>query len=162
MTVAATKQRISQADDQPPVKARELMERLNADASKLNIWVRTEMNAPAQRAWFTDPGGESGAGQLAAGGRVSANQVKALPTLWRNTFMAVMDGEGYTEVGGKRFAWTQNDILVMPNFLWRRHFDTGKSDAGIYTVSDTSLMRNIGQYRAQGKAADGSVAQLVE
>jgi gentisate 1,2-dioxygenase len=387
------------------------MEKLNTDASKLNIWVRTEMNAPSQRAWFTDPGGETGAGQLAAGGRVSANQVKAAPTLWRwkdyrpfldrineiaaradvspiefadrqsilltnpgragrlqvtatmrcaisiytpgdvapahihsanasrtilsekggytnvegerceavrgdliitpngtwhdhgndsdtpvvwidmldwpllevldlawvdleykgagdernakiqktvhtdgyssrlyghgglkptfinhkrgwghnpdamihyrgadvrealhglrlekgdayegiqlefvnpanggpvgctlqyaaqllrpgeatlpkretsNTFMVVMDGEGYTEVGGKRFAWTQNDIVVMPNFLWRRHVNTGKSDAVLYTVSDTSLMRNIGQYRAQGKAANGSIVQLVE
>ena len=410
MTVAA-KQRTPQTGDEPPVKARELMEKLNADASKLNIWVRTEMNAPAQRAWFSDPGGESGAGQLAAGGRVSANQIKAVPTLWRwkdyrpfldrineiaaradvspiefadrqsilltnpglagrlqvtatmrcaisiytpgdvapahihsanasrtilsekggytnvegerceavrgdliitpngtwhdhgndsdtpvvwidmldwpllevldlawvdldykgagdarnakiqktvhtdgyssrlyghgglkptfvshkrgwghnpdamihyrgadvrealhglrqekgdayegiqlefvnptnggpvgstllyaaqllrpgeatlpkretsNTFMVVMDGEGYTEVGGKHFAWTQNDIVVMPNFLWRRHVNAGKSDAVLYTVSDTSLMRNIGQYRAQGKAANGSIVQLVE
>src|SRR4051794_39893993 len=408
--VAATKQRVSQADDQPPFKARELMERLNADASKLNIWVRTEMNAPAQRAWFTDPGGESGAGQLAAGGRVSANQVKALPTLWRwkdyrpfldrineiaaradvspiefadrqsilltnpglggrlqvtttmrcaisiytpgdvapahvhsanasrtilserggytnvegerceavrgdliitpngtwhdhgndsdtpviwidmldwplmemldcawvdmelpgsgaesnakiqktmhtdghsgrlyghgglmptfinhrrgwghnpnamvhyrgadvrealeglrkeegdayegvqlefvnpvngapvfstlgyaaqllrpgevtrpkretcNTFMVVMDGQGYTEVGGKRFDWEPNDIVVMPNFLWRCHVNTGKKDAVLYTVSDAALMKNIGQYRAQGKSADGKVVQLV-
>jgi hypothetical protein len=50
----------------------------------------------------------------------------------------------------------------MPNFLWRCLVNTGKSDAVLYTVSDTSLMRNIGQYRAQGKAADGSVVQLVE
>jgi gentisate 1,2-dioxygenase len=405
-----TKQRRPEADNQPPVKARELMEKLNADASMLNIWVRTEMNAPAQRAWFTDPGGDSGAGQLAQSGRVSANQIKAVPTLWRwndyrpfldrineiaaradvspiefadrqsilltnpglagrlqvtatmrcaisiytpgdvapahihsanasrtilsekggytnvegercealrgdliitpngtwhdhgnnsdtpvvwidmldwpllevldlawvdldykgacnerntkiqktvhtdgyssrlyghgglkptfvnhnrgwghnpdamihyrgadvrealhglrqekgdayegihlefvnpanggpvgctlqyaaqllrpgeatlpkretsNTFMVVMDGEGFTEVGGKHFAWTQNDIVVMPNFLWRRHVNTGKTDAVLYTVSDTSLMRNIGQYRAQGKAADGHIVQIV-
>jgi hypothetical protein len=83
MTVGTAKERLSRADDQPPVNARELMEKLNADASKLNIWVRTEMNAPAQRAWFTDPGGESGAGQLAAGGRVAANQLKALPSAGR-------------------------------------------------------------------------------
>ena len=44
------------------LKARELMEKLNADAEKLNVWVRTELNAPAQRAWFTDVGGETGAG----------------------------------------------------------------------------------------------------
>jgi len=49
------------------VKARELMEKLNVDAEKLNVWVRTELNAPAQRAWFTDVGGETGAGQLASG-----------------------------------------------------------------------------------------------
>ena len=81
MTVAAMNKR--RASERPPVKARELMEQLNAEASKLNIWVRTEMNAPAQRAWFTDTGGDTGAGQLAAGGRVSANQLKTLPALWR-------------------------------------------------------------------------------
>src|SRR5690242_21283108 len=79
----AVKERAAQTVEQPQVNARELMEKLNADASKLNIWVRTEMNAPAQRAWFTDPGGETGAGALAEGGRVSANQIKAQPTLWR-------------------------------------------------------------------------------
>jgi len=31
----------------------------------------------------------------------------------------------------------------------------------LYTMSDASLMRNIGQYRAQGKNHDGSVVQLV-
>ena len=50
----------------------------------------------------------------------------------------------------------------MPNFLWRRHVNTGKNDAVLYTVSDSALMRNIGQYRAQGKAADGSIVQIVE
>jgi gentisate 1,2-dioxygenase len=78
-----------------------------------------------------------------------------------STFMVVMDGRGYTEVGGHRFEWETNDIVVMPNFLWRRHVNTGKTDAVLYTVSDASLMRNIGQYRAQGKNRDESVVQLV-
>src|ERR1700761_4001889 len=62
-----------------PVKARELMEQLNTEAANLNFWLRTEMNAPAQRAWFRDT---SGAGQKTTG-RVSANQLKALPYRWR-------------------------------------------------------------------------------
>jgi hypothetical protein len=80
MTVA-TELRSRPARAQAPVKARELMEKLNSDANKLNIWVRTELNTPAQRPWFTDTGGTTGAGQLAAGGRVAANQLKALPAL---------------------------------------------------------------------------------
>jgi gentisate 1,2-dioxygenase len=392
------------------VNARQLMDELNADAGKLNIWVRTELNAPAQRAWFTDTGGTSGAGQLARGGRVAANQLKTLPCVWRwkdygpflerieaianradvspiefadrqsilltnpglggrlqvtttmrtaisiytpgdvapahihsanasrtilserggytnvegerceavrgdliitpngtwhdqgnesdssviwidmldwplmevldcawvdmdyrgagdgrnskiqrtvhadgysgrlyghgglkptfvshqrgfghnpdcmvhyrgadvrealdglrrekgdphegiqlqfvnpvtggpvgstmdyaaqllrpgeetlpkretsSTFMVVMEGEGYTEVGGQRFTWQRNDIVVMPNFLWRHHVNTGRKDAVVYTTSDAALMRNIGQYRAQGKVKDGSVVQLL-
>ena len=59
MTAAATKQKPAPASTAAPVKARELMEELNADAGKLNIWVRTELNAPAQRAWFADTGGGS-------------------------------------------------------------------------------------------------------
>jgi gentisate 1,2-dioxygenase len=78
-----------------------------------------------------------------------------------STFMVVMDGQGYTEVGGQRFDWERNDIVVMPNFVWRRHVNTGSKDAVLYTVSDTALMKNIGQYRAQGKTADGKVVQLV-
>ena len=35
-------------------KARELMEEINAEAGKHNIWVRTQANAPAQRPWFSD------------------------------------------------------------------------------------------------------------
>jgi gentisate 1,2-dioxygenase len=77
-----------------------------------------------------------------------------------STFMVVMEGEGYTEVGGQRFTWQRNDIVVLPNFLWRRHVNTGRSDAVIYTTSDAALMRNIGQYRAQGKAKDGTIVQL--
>ena len=78
-----------------------------------------------------------------------------------NTFVIVMEGEGYTEVGDQHFAWTKNDVMVMPNFLWRRHVNTGKSDAVLYTVSDAALMQNLGQYRAQGRFADGTIEQIV-
>ena len=77
------------------------------------------------------------------------------------TFYVVIEGSGATEVGGKRFEWTKNDIFVVPNFLWRRHINTGKSDAIVYSVSDAALMRNIGHYYAQGRSKDGQVTELV-
>src|ERR1700758_3231330 len=76
------------------------------------------------------------------------------------TFYVVIEGSGATEVGGKRFEWTQNDIFVVPNFLWRRHINTGKTDAVIYSVSDAALMKNIGQYYAQGRSKDGKITEL--
>ncbi len=79
-----------------------------------------------------------------------------------STFVVVMDGEGYSEIGGQRFSWMKNDIMAIPNFLWRRHVNTGKSDAVLYTVSDAALMRAIGQYRAQGRNAKGHVTQIVQ
>ena len=81
------------------------------------------------------------------------------------TFMVVMDGNGYTEVGGRRFDWETNDIMVVPNFLWRRHVNTGNTDAVLYTVCDASLMKNIGQYRAQGqepRRQRGPTGELME
>ena len=55
-------------------KARELMEAINTEAGKHNVWVRTQANAPAQRPWFSETSGE-GSGQLATG-RVAVNQMK--------------------------------------------------------------------------------------
>ena len=71
-----------------------------------------------------------------------------------------MDGKGKSEIGGQTFDWESNDILVVPNFIWRRHINTGTTDAVLYTVTDAAL-KNIGQYRAQGKDKDGKVVQLV-
>src|SRR5580658_9903735 len=64
-----------------PTDAREAMERLNAEAGKHNIWLRTQANAPAQRPWFRDTGIEA-SGAVAAG-RVGANQIKTAPHRWR-------------------------------------------------------------------------------
>ena len=47
-------------------KARQLLEQLNQDASSHHIWVRTQMNAPAQLPWFADTGGDTGIAPLAS------------------------------------------------------------------------------------------------
>jgi gentisate 1,2-dioxygenase len=78
------------------------------------------------------------------------------------TFIVVIEGKGKSEIGGQTFDWEQNDIMVVPNFVWRKHTNTGSGDAIIYTVSDSALLRSIGQYRAQGKDKAGKVIQLVQ
>jgi gentisate 1,2-dioxygenase len=86
-------------------------------------------------------------------------------TRWKretaNIFYIALDGSGVTEVAGQRYEWERNDIIVVPNFLWRRHINTGKSDAVLYAVSDWPLYEKIGQYRVQGRKADGTVEQIV-
>jgi gentisate 1,2-dioxygenase len=66
-----------------------------------------------------------------------------------------------TEVAGRRFAWRPNDIFVVPGFTWRRHLNESDSDAVLYAVSDAPLMDKIGQYRAQGRLPDDTIAELV-
>jgi len=77
-----------------------------------------------------------------------------------STFIVVMEGQGFSEIGGQRFDWETNDIMAVPNFMWRRHVNTGKNDAVLYTVSDAALLRAIGQYRAQGKGAKDEIVQI--
>ena len=54
----------------------------------------------------------------------------------------VIEGKGKTEIGGQTFDWEPNDIMVVPNFVWRKHINTGTSDAILYTVSDSALLRS--------------------
>ena len=77
-----------------------------------------------------------------------------------STVYLVMEGQGYSEIGGQTFEWGRNDIFVVPNFAWRRHVNTGSDDVVLYTISDRALMERIGQHRAQGRLADGTVEEL--
>jgi gentisate 1,2-dioxygenase len=77
-----------------------------------------------------------------------------------STLYQVIAGEGTTEIAGRSFAWRENDIFCVPGFLWRRHRNNGGGDAVLYAVSDAPLLEKIGQYRAQGRLADDSVAEL--
>ena len=78
-----------------------------------------------------------------------------------STLYVAMEGEGVTEIAGQRFEWRTNDIFVVPGFAWRRHSSAGNMDAILYTVSDAPLLDKIGQYRAQGRLPDDTVAELV-
>jgi len=79
-----------------------------------------------------------------------------------NGFYIVLEGNGTTEIGGSSFNWQENDLFVVPNFLWRRHISRGPGDAVLYLCSDRPLLEKIGQYRAQGRTAAGEVVQLAE
>src|SRR4051812_39027965 len=80
-------QEMSQTASQPKPRAvlsnraREAMEKLNTEAAPLNIWLRTQANAPAQKPWFKDT--ELGSSGAMAAGRVGAGQLKAVAHRWR-------------------------------------------------------------------------------
>jgi gentisate 1,2-dioxygenase len=78
-----------------------------------------------------------------------------------STLYIVMEGRGITEIAGRIYDWQTNDIFVAPGFTWRRHINKGEIDAILYAVSDAPLIEKIGQYRAQGRLPDDTVAELV-
>jgi gentisate 1,2-dioxygenase len=71
-----------------------------------------------------------------------------------------IEGSGYTEIDGKRFAWGKNDFLVVPGYSWRKHVNTGKGDAVLYLVGDEPTYRKLGHYRAQGRDKRGNLVEL--
>jgi gentisate 1,2-dioxygenase len=85
-------------------------------------------------------------------------------TSWKretaNVFYIVLDGEGTTELAGRRFDWRTNDLFVIPNFLWRRHINRSAKDSVLYLCTDRPLFEKIGQYRAQGRTSEGEIVQL--
>jgi gentisate 1,2-dioxygenase len=78
-----------------------------------------------------------------------------------STLYIAIEGQGVTEIAGKSLDWQPNDIFVVPSFAWRRHINQGRKDAVLYAISDAPLMEKIGQYRAQGRLPDDTVAELV-
>src|SRR5439155_26180432 len=78
-----------------------------------------------------------------------------------STLYIVMEGQGTTEIAGRIYDWQTNDIFVAPGFAWQRHSNKGEIDAILYAVTDAPLIEKIGQYRAQGRLPDDTVAELV-
>jgi len=78
-----------------------------------------------------------------------------------STLYCCLAGEGATEIAGKRYEWRENDILVAPGNLWRRHINTNAdAPAILYGVSDAPLYEKLGHFRAQGRTQAGDVVEL--
>ncbi len=123
-------------------KARELMEAINTEAGKHNIWVRTQANAPAQRPWFSETSGE-GSGQLGSG-RVAVNQMKTLPYMWKwNEYSGYL--KQISEIARKadvspiEFADRQSILLLNPGLNGRLQVtNTIRCAISIYNPGDVA------------------------
>ncbi len=122
--------------------AKAAMEAMNAEAAGLHIWLRTQANAPAQRAWFRDGGLEAG-GTLAQG-RVGANQMKAAPHCWRWAEISpylgrIADIARTADVSPIEFADRQQFLLVNPGLGGRLQVaSTIRCAVSIYNPGDVA------------------------
>ncbi|HJU17505.1 MAG TPA: cupin domain-containing protein [Stellaceae bacterium] len=126
----------------PAPDAREAMERLNAEAGRLYIWLRTQANAPAQPPWFraTARGAE---GKIAPG-RVGAAQMKPLPHLWRWRDLSpyldrIAEIARNAEVSPIEFAERQQFLLTNPGLGGRLQVSaTMRCAVSIYNPGDVA------------------------
>lgn len=67
-----------------------------------------------------------------------------------NAVLTVIDGEGVTEIGDRRFAWSRGDVLAVP--CWQPHRHTVSADAHLVRVSDEPVMRAFQLLRSEQPA----------
>ncbi len=124
------------------VDAREAMERLNAEAAPLNIWLRTQANAPAQRPWFRETGIEA-SGRVASG-RVGAAQLKPVAHHWRWQEIApyldrIAEIARGADVSPIEFAERQQFLLTNPGLGGRLQVtSTMRCAVSIYNPGDVA------------------------
>jgi len=70
----------------------------------------------------------------------------------------VLEGEGYSEIGGKRFDWSRNDVFVVPGWTWHEHRNNGRGDAFLYSVTDAPALEKLGLLREEVRADGGKIA----
>ena len=123
-------------------KAREMMEAINTEAGKHQVWIRTQANAPAQRPWFSETSGE-GSGQLATG-RVAANQMKTAPYMWKwddysGYLKQISQNAEKADVSPIEFADRQSILLLNPGLNGRLQVtNTIRCAISIYNPGDVA------------------------
>jgi gentisate 1,2-dioxygenase len=126
----------------PALGAREAMEQLNAEAAPLQIWLRTQANAPAQRPWFRETG-LAASGNLASG-RVGAAQLKPAAHHWRWREIGpyldrIAEIARNAEVSPIEFAERQQFLLTNPGLGGRLQVtSTMRCAVSIYNPGDVA------------------------
>lgn len=78
-----------------------------------------------------------------------------------STIYCVAEGNGYSEVDGRRIDWRENDVFVIPSWLWHRHASAG-GEAVLYSVSDEPVMSRLGLFREEVRSGAGEVTRVAE
>jgi gentisate 1,2-dioxygenase len=160
------------------VDAREAMERLNAQAGGLHIWLRTQANAPAQRPWFRETGLQVSGGL--ASGRVGAAQLKPVAHRWRWSEIApyldkIAEIARGADVSPIEFAERQQFLLTNPGLGGRLQVtSTMRCAVSIYNPSDvapvhihtpnasrTILSENGGYTTIEGERCEAARGDLI-
>ncbi len=74
------------------------------------------------------------------------------------TILYVLEGEGYSEVQGRRVEWKAGDGVYIPVWAWHRHNNTGDGRARYLACENAPLLQNLGGIALREEAAKESNA----
>ena len=61
----------------------------------------------------------------------------------------VVEGSGYSVVGGKRLDWEDRDVFTVPTWTFHEHVNTGSRPALLFSYSDAPVMKALDLYREE-------------
>jgi 1-hydroxy-2-naphthoate dioxygenase len=65
------------------------------------------------------------------------------------TVYHVVEGEGVTVVGDKRFEWSKGDCFTVPNWEWHTHEQVGSAAAILFSAHDQPVLEAFDLYREE-------------
>jgi gentisate 1,2-dioxygenase len=63
----------------------------------------------------------------------------------------VVEGAGYSVVGGERLDWEDKDVFTVPTWTFSEHVNTGDRPAFLFSFSDAPVMQALRLYRDEAR-----------
>ncbi len=70
----------------------------------------------------------------------------------------VVEGAGYSMVGGQRLDWEEKDVFTVPTWTFCEHVNTGDRPAFLFSFSDAPVMKALSLYREETRAVAAGCA----
>ena len=64
----------------------------------------------------------------------------------------VIEGSGYSLVGGRQLDWEDKDVFTVPTWTFHEHVNTGNRPAFLFSFTDAPVMKALDLYREEAKA----------
>jgi len=63
----------------------------------------------------------------------------------------VVEGSGYSVVGGRKLDWEDKDVFTVPTWTFHEHVNTGDRPAFLFSFSDAPVMKALDLYREEAQ-----------
>ena len=63
----------------------------------------------------------------------------------------VIEGSGYSLVGGRQLDWEDKDVFTVPTWTFHEHVNTGNRPAFLFSFTDAPVMKALDLYREEAK-----------
>jgi len=65
----------------------------------------------------------------------------------------VVEGAGYSMVGGQRLEWEEKDVFTAPTWTFYEHVNSGDRPAFLFSFNDAPVMKALSLYREETRSA---------